>query len=263
MVSATDEWIRHYRNIDVRSYAPQGGREPSINSFSQNRRILFQKVRDSIDRRLRSKSPIRIWSAGSGIDLISLKLKYVFGDRIDVTILDVSEKCIAANETIFKEAGIEARFVIGDIFQSSYMDEFDIVMNTGLLEHFETQKQEKLISIFSSSLVSGGSYMTLTPYRGGKLYFYSIRKRAQKGYSTMPETPVQTLKGFDSAGFRIVEEYPTCAIDQLGCLRMPYPRLGFLVWPLLLVAYRLESIAEPVMMKLVGGYLLFDHFVKE
>lgn len=263
MVSATDEWIRRYRGIDSKSYALLGRTEPSVNSFSMYKRVLFRKVRESIERRLRSRSPIRVWSAGSGIDLISLKLKYVFGNRVDITILDVSEECIAANEVMFKEAGMAARFVVGDILQSSYVDEFDIVMNTGLLEHFETREQEELISIFSKSLVSGGSYMTLTPYRGGRLYAYYIRKGAQKGHWTIPETPVHTLKGLGSVGFGIVEEYPTCAIDQLGLVRIAYPKLGLLGWPLERIVYRLESLVEPVMMKLVDGYCLFDHFVKE
>lgn len=228
----------------------------------QYQRVMLKGVGAEIEKALQRKSKVRVWSAGSGIDLISVILKTTFGDKVELTVLDVSEDCVAANRQLFAQAGLVAEIVVGDIFESRYADAFDVVMNTGLLEHFERKDQEKILSAISRSLVKGGSYVTLTPYSGGRLYAHSLRKAESRGALSWPEQPIATLKDLDCAGLTLVEEYPVCAIDQLATVSFGYPSLGLLLQKVGRVADRYESVAEPVLMRLIGGYCLLDRFLK-
>lgn len=259
--AATEAWKEYYKasrraEVDLASGCLQKRR------LMQYQRVMLEHVGGEIERALQRKGRVRVWSAGSGIDLISLILKTNYGDKVEITISDASEECIAANRQLFAQAGLAAEIVVGDIFESGYSDVFDVVMNTGLLEHFERKDQERILSVISKSLVKGGSFVTLTPYSGARLYTRSIKKAQSRGTLSWPETPISTLKDLDCAGLTLVEEYPVCAIDQLATIGFGYPWLGFVLGKVGRLASRCESVAEPVLMKLIGGYCLLDRFQK-
>ncbi|HEX9907277.1 MAG TPA: class I SAM-dependent methyltransferase [Thermoplasmata archaeon] len=216
-----------------------------------------------IRKTLQRKSRARIWSAGSGIDLVSLRLKSVFGDKVETTLLDASEDCVAINRKLFSENGLQAEIVVGDIFESQHASAFDVVMNTGLLEHFERVDQERILSLVSRSLVVGGSYVTLTPYSGARLYSHCLRRARSKKMLSWPETPVTTLRGLDWADLVLAEEYPVCAIDQLASVGLAYPSLGVFSEHARRFALKHESTVEPALTKLIGGYCLCDIFSRK
>jgi hypothetical protein len=135
-------------------------------------------------------------------------------------------------------------------------------MNTGLLEHFSKADQEGILAVISKSLAVGGSYLTLTPYSGGRLYTYSLGRAKSKGTLSWPEMPVTTLRGLDHADMTLVEEYPVCATDQLAMVNLANPALATVLGAVRTVADRFERVGEPVLMKLIGGYCLFDRFTR-
>jgi len=140
-----------------------------------------------------------LWSAGSGIDHVSLKLKAIYGDSIEVSIFDISEDCISANRRAFEEDGLQADFEVGDLFKASYFGEFDVVFNTGLLEHFQIEDHQVLLRIFSDSLRPGGQYATYVPYAGGRLYNHCMERMKASGvWEFGPETPIATFRDLQS-----------------------------------------------------------------
>lgn len=255
---AIDAWLRFYEDPKhmPRFLSPSG-------RLSQYNEFLFQRIVKELAPRLRPGNPVRLWSAGSGIDYVSLKLKAIYGDSIEITIFDVSEDCISANRRAFEENGLRADIVVGDLFKASYFREFDMVFNTGLLEHFQKDRQEVLLRIFSDSLRSGGEYVTYVPYAGGRLYNHCMERMKAKGvWQVGPETPMATFRDLQSGDLILVEEFPLDALYQLTFLRPAYPLLGFVLLPATSILMKFPGVFERMFMRLFGGYGLYARFEK-
>jgi len=255
---AIDAWLRFYEDPKnmPKSSSPSG-------RLSQYNESFFQRIVKELTPKLRPGNLVRLWSAGSGIDYVSLKLKATYGDLIEITIFDVSEECITANTQAFEENGLRANFVIGDLFKASYFREFDMVFNTGLLEHFQKDRQEVLLRIFSDSLRSGGEYVTYVPYAGGRLYNHCMERMKAKGvWQVGPETPMATFRDLQSGDLILVEEFPLDALYQLTFLRPAYPLLGFVLLPATSILMKFPGVFERMFMRLFGGYGLYARFEK-
>lgn len=237
-------------------------KELGVRRLMQYQRKLLETVRNEILQVLLQKKEVELWSAGSGIDVVSLMLKQEFQDQIKVTVFDISDECIAQNEKLFNSYGLSAAFAVGDILDSRYDGQFDIVMNTGLLEHFGKADQERILQVISRSLVTGGSYVTLTPFAGGRLYLYFLRKAQSKGALDWPEEPIATLRDMNIEGLTLVDEYPVGAIDQLALVGFALPALAVLLEPVRMLANRHEAVAEPILQRFFGAYCLFNRFVR-
>ena len=255
--TAIKAWVLYY---DKRR--SKNNKVSEIGPFAAYQNIIIKEALNEFRKRSSSKS-IEVWSAGSGIDLISLHLKRELGESISITIQDISEKCISENRKIFKENGMEAKFLVEDIFDSKFVEKFDIVFNTGLLEHFDKKNQERLLDIFSRSLKEGGVYLTSTPSLQGKVYNHCMKK--MKGINIWPygpENPVMSLQGLNVLDLRLETECPVGALDQISFVEKAYPILGIITIPVLSIARRLQGIVEPTLIKIIGGYCIFDKFVK-
>ncbi|MDC0563917.1 methyltransferase domain-containing protein [Alphaproteobacteria bacterium] len=76
----------------------------------------------------------------------------------DCTLLDLSESAIALAEKAFLNAGLQARFDIGNCLDLPYQDNtFDAVFSIGLLEHFDDI--QKVLSEQYRILKSGGKFL--------------------------------------------------------------------------------------------------------
>jgi len=222
---------------------------------------FLQRVCQEVNSRIKRGTPIQVWSAGSGIDPVSMRLKEIYRDKIELTILDVSPECINMNKAAFERRGLYADFVVGNLFEAKYERSFDIVINTGLLEHFSKQGQIDLLRIFSISLKPGGSYMTYVPFAGGRLYNYCMKRAIRRrNWEFGPEVPIETFREVRIEGFVLVEECPLDALWQLTFLGRAFPILGALIWPVIKVVTRFSSVFEPLFFKLIGGYGLFAVF---
>jgi len=226
-------------------------------------RFLFERLSGEVRARSRSAKQVRVWDAGAGVDLVPYKLKETFGETISLTISDISEICIQANKRSFDKAGLKADFVVGDLFNASFVEEFDIVMNTGLLEHFSRGQQEELLRVISRSLRPGGVFMTLVPSAGGKLYVHCMRRMTEKGkWEHEDEHPVTTFKGLEMGDLELVEEVSVGAVDQFASFRVAYPLMSSLAAPAIAL-FEVLPAAEPLLERVIGGYCLFARFVKK
>jgi len=253
---AIKAWLLLYKNSEYE--LPNEFLFEELSSYNKS---FLQRVCHEVDSRVKCGIPIRIWSAGSGIDPVSMKLKEIFRDKIELTILDVSPECIHMNEAAFEKRGLHADFVVGNLFEAKYEQRFDIVMNTGLLEHFSTHGQTDLLRIFSNSLKPGGVYLTYVPYAGGRLYKYCMERMIRIGnWKVGPEVPIETFREMNIEGLVLVEEYPLDALYQLAFLRGAFPILGILTLPVVMVITRLPSVFELPFLRLISGYGLFAEF---
>jgi hypothetical protein len=99
---ATEGWKEYYRDPTRLPDLTTPGKLRT-SQLMQYQRVLLRTVSEETEKTLQRKSKVRVWSAGSGIDMVSLMLKRAFGDRIDLTISDISEECMAANRRLFME----------------------------------------------------------------------------------------------------------------------------------------------------------------
>jgi len=254
--NATESWLQFYRSHDNQSanISPFS----KLNSYNKS---FFELVSKEIYLRREHNEKVRIWSAGSGIDPVSLKLKEIYKDDIELTIFDVSRECIRENKIAFERHHLSANFVIDDLFNSNYLNEFDIVMNTGLLEHFSNDQQKSLMEIFSKSLRSSGIYVTYVPYSRGKLYVHCMERMKKKGtWELGREIPITTFKEMRINELMLVEEYSLDALYQLSFIRPAHPFLGSIVYPMILFLMNFPSIFEPIFLKIINGYGLFALF---
>ncbi|MBE3137868.1 MAG: class I SAM-dependent methyltransferase, partial [Thermoplasmata archaeon] len=174
---------------------------------------------------------------------------------------DISPECIHVNKAAFEKRGLHADFVVGNLFDAKCEQRFDIVMHTGLLEHFSIQGQADLLRIFSNSLKPGGVYMTYVPYAGGRLYRYCMERTMRIGnWKVGPEVPIETFREMEINGLELVEEYPLDALYQLAFLRGAFPILGTLTLPVVMIITRHPSVFEQLFFKLISGYGLFAEF---
>jgi ubiquinone/menaquinone biosynthesis C-methylase UbiE len=83
---------------------------------------------------------------------------YFADDGWDCTLLDLSEVAISRAREAFSEAGLTARFDIGNCLALPYKnDSFDLVFSIGLLEHFEDI--DHLIAEQTRVLAPGGMFI--------------------------------------------------------------------------------------------------------
>lgn len=195
------------------------------------------------------------------MDRISLELKIAHGDALQLTIQDISEECIELNRKLFNGAGAEAEFIVGDLFESKLTGRFDIVMNSGLLEHFDQHEQEQLLAIFLKSLKPGGVYVTLVPNQGARMFNFVHSKSVERGsWPFGPERPLKTLSGLRCPGLVLEDEVQVGALDQFALIGLSYPVIGQFMRPVLSLGRRMPLSVDRALVKLMGGYCLLDRF---
>lgn len=91
----------------------------------------------------------RILEAGCGSGRHSLELsKLAFSD---LTLLDFSTKAVECASAVFKHFDAAAHFEVGDVFAgSTRKPEFDLVFNSGVLEHYSFDDQAKFLAGMAS-----------------------------------------------------------------------------------------------------------------
>lgn len=256
----SDFWLRYYDRRESKLKSPR-----EYGSLTSYNRYMLEQLRREVSLRKTKGPPVRIWSAGAGIDPVSLNLKAEFGASVDLTLVDISRQCVAANRRMFKERGLDAEFIVGDLFDMCFENTFDIVMNTGLLEHFDKDERRALLKRFSESLVEGGFYFTMVPFSGARIYRFCMRRMREMGtWELGPETPMSTLSDIDPDGSLVlVSEYPVDAAFQLSFIKPAFPSLGSIILPFVLLVTDMQSVFEPVLRRVIGGYALYGVFAKK
>ena len=256
---SSEDWIGYYRDHADFSRLRESAGRLILNSF-QN--VIQKEISTIVNTMLKKKRKISIISLGSGIDLIAYHLKKEFQDKIELNIFDISEECVSQNRRLFKDI---FTYTVGDIFTHEFGSrQYDIVYNTGLLEHFPVPEQEIIISRIFSLLVRPGYYVTLNPHTGGKLYInYMRRSKNNKRWEYGDEIPIKSLDSFSTDSFPLIEEYPCCSLAQLSFLRR-INIFGFILLSPIILFNRLfySKIIDKFFGKFLGYYVILSIFRK-
>jgi 2-polyprenyl-3-methyl-5-hydroxy-6-metoxy-1,4-benzoquinol methylase len=99
------------------------------------------EVYDEIARAMASLVPPGAWvlEAACGSGRHSVELARHVNCRLH--LLDFSPAAIACAQRVFAHRGVDARFTVGDAFAAAGADRFDLVFNSGVLEHYEQALQ--------------------------------------------------------------------------------------------------------------------------
>lgn len=92
--------------------------------------------------------------AGTGLELIHLFEKY---PDVSVTVIDVSESML--EELKKREFADKVTCLCGDFFELSFGDEYDAVISTSALHHFNEEDKSKLYKKVLDCLKKGGEFI--------------------------------------------------------------------------------------------------------
>ncbi|GAB4136336.1 MAG: hypothetical protein Fur0037_00760 [Planctomycetota bacterium] len=143
----------------------------------------------------------RTLEAGSGDGWQSLALAR--NGKFDVALLDFSEEALNHARRRFAEEGVEAAFLLGDASEPG-PEEFDLVFNAGVLEHFGFDEQVAMLKAMSSR--SRQWVLAIVPNR--RCYWYWIWRIQAAAGGDWPfgkEMPSSDLSGaFRAAGLQVM-----------------------------------------------------------
>ena len=258
-IDSSKNWMYYYKNkSNIKGLKSFGYKINKIllNSFQK---IIIKEIANKIKKILKEKNKVYILSAGSGIDFIAYHLKKKFKNKLEIKVLDISQECILENKKIF---GNLFNYITNDIFTYKPEKKFDIIYNTGLLEHFSKNKQKKIILNIDSSLNPKGYYITLNPYEGGKLYIKYMNAAKRKGtWEFGEEIPIKTLKDYQNKDFKLIKEYSCCSLIQLSFLKYGN-KLKFILLLPIIVFFRFVYLKpiEDISKKYIGDYSIISIF---
>lgn len=235
--------------------------------LSKYRKILLKELKKELSENF-GKDNIRILNAGCGIDPIPLYL--MNHSNTEFYLLDISKDCLDINKRFFvnklsKEDLKKINFVEGDILKLEFPDGyFDIIYNTGVLEHFNEREKLKIASEFARTLKKGGILLTLNPSKKSKFYTYMktyLEKIDEWGYG--PEYPITSLENIIKETFKDYEITESNMDFQDSCYflrRHKNLMIRSAGTILFLLAY--IPIFEILFKKIFGGYILLSRVHK-
>ncbi|MGA9116845.1 MAG: class I SAM-dependent methyltransferase [Bacteroidota bacterium] len=190
---------------------------------------------------------------GSGIGEISI---HMAREGAKVVLLDISPDALELSRRFFRERGLQAEFVLGDIFRMPFPENrFDIVWNAGVVEHFRPEDQVSALREFARVAKPGGLVITFNPNARARLYRWGKRVGEERGtWEFGEEYPVESMDAAASASGLVLErEFSIFFERSISFLRYVSP----LVFRLVKAAYVLSGgNRNPLWQRLLGGYLL-------
>jgi SAM-dependent methyltransferase len=197
----------------------------------------------------------RILEAGAGSGRISLRMA---AEGADVTLLDYSDKALELCRNLFERRQMTASYVNADLTGALPFgnDSFDIIWNSGVMEHFSHAEQ---VAMFERFRPLCRELHTFVPYKGS--IFYRLGKWAAEKAGSWRygmEIPIGSMKPvFENAGFQMEREYPVAHLTSLDFLA--FAPGGAEMRNLLDAFLRsLDSEERSYILEQAGGYLLYS-----
>ena len=151
--------------------------------YDQKNRSLFSKIEEfaintyfsnAFTKVILSAAEIKtgnIFEPGSGGGMACAK----FAQKgFDITSMDLSQNALKKGIDLFKSLSLNAKFTLGDLFHMPIKDEqFDIVFNQGVMEHFRLAKMDAPAGVkeMMRVLKKDGTLVILVPAYFSPLYF--------------------------------------------------------------------------------------------
>ncbi|NQY99295.1 MAG: methyltransferase domain-containing protein [Bdellovibrionales bacterium] len=190
--TVADTWQEHWKNSDMAPDSSRQGRFlrwyiSKFGGFAINRLVLTV-----LEKQLGSPKGKSILDAGCGTGLNSLPLA---ARGAEVTLLDIAPEALNIAETYYQELELKANYVSGSIFEMPFEDgEFDLVWNTGVIEHFEPRERKQAVSEMLRVMKPGGFMITFNPNASAPVYQRAKAKAEARGtWDVGFELPIETL----------------------------------------------------------------------
>ena len=116
------------------------------------------------DYNFRGKKVIEM-GCGTGINTILMAKR---GAR--VTFLDFTRDALDIVRKNMEETGVDGELVLGDILDSDFRDEFDIVHSEGVIEHFTGPARQRVVDVHARAARRGGRVLIIVPQMGSLMY---------------------------------------------------------------------------------------------
>ena len=204
---------------------------------------IFRLIRDEIPD-IAGKRCIEV---GSGSGRISAALAAA---GASVTLLDNSPAALALSAKIFREGGLRGHFCRASAFTMPFRDaSFDVVWNTGVLEHFLVDDQLAMLGEMVRLLQPEGTLLTFNPSHEGRIY--RTGKALLTTIGRWPygrEIPIKTLRGHcERLGVHLEREFnASFDLQFYYFLRFGLPLKNF---------FRSRPGLNARLGRLLGGYL--------
>lgn len=221
--------------------------EEQLKNWEEMGNLIFP----SIEKEIGEIGNKYILEAGCGTGLVSLWLAQKNGK---IFLLDNSKPALYVNKKIQQKIKTNATSICASILKIPLKkDSFDIVWNGGVLEHFSSTEQEKIIAEMSRVCKLGGKLIILVPYahaflyRIGK-YFAEKHKLWEYGY----EKPFISLKSLlTKNGLIVLKEYNIAYETTIGYITY-LPINSFLKKLLTKILLKAKTLLKHVL----NGYLI-------
>ncbi|WP_394823989.1 methyltransferase domain-containing protein [Pendulispora albinea] len=203
----TTAWKEHWEKSDVRPDASWKGSllrryVARFGGFSSNRYILHNVLLKHLND-VRGKSVLDA-GAGTGLNSLPLSLR-----GADVTLLDIAPRALEIASTYYAELGLTARCVPGSIFEMPFPDRsFDIVWNTGVIEHFEPVDRRRALHEMLRVMKPSGVLLTVNPNANARIYRFAKERAERSGtWDVGVEYPIAGLApDVDHQKYELLEE---------------------------------------------------------
>lgn len=210
-----------------------------------------------------------ILSAGAGQDIICFNLQKEFKNQIEITVLDISKDVLDWNKKIFKKHCLNAKFVEADIFKMPFRENsFDLVFNTGVLEHFKNKEQINIAKEILRVLKPSGRFITANPSDSGKIYKWGMKMAKEKEiWPFGREIPIKSLDFLRQEIQEIdsIKEYHKDFLTQLSFLNYANPIFRQITLPIKLLS-KLPYVSQSydlLFSRIFGTYLIISIIKKK
>lgn len=236
---------------------------PNLSAFQSQ---IFDIIKDLV----RNEGCRTILCAGCGFDVVAAHLQRAFDGRLEITLLDISSRCLDMNKKLFENNEIRLNAVIeGSVFDMPFENQsFDLVYNTGLMEHFTEDDQISMVSEIIRVINNGGFYVSANPSDRGMIYKYGMRVAQRKGtWEYGVEIPIKSLQ-FTKKYVREISSITEVERDFVGQLNFlnyvsRFARHLFLPFHRLNRVRAARTFMDKTLGKLFGTYLLISTFRKK
>ena len=96
---------------------------------------------------------------GSGIGITS----FLLSNEIECTLLDFDRGILEKAEQLFAKHGKKATFVERDMFDLAIDRHYDVVFNSGVIEHYNVKERTTLIKEYAKIMAKNGSLIIAVP----------------------------------------------------------------------------------------------------
>ncbi|MDW8026617.1 MAG: class I SAM-dependent methyltransferase [Armatimonadota bacterium] len=205
-------------------------------------------------KRVLPRTDLKILEAGSGTGRVSIRLAL---EGAKVVLMDFSINALQISEGFARKLGVQVHPIVGSIFAIPFKDKsFDVVWNSGVLEHYSEEMQRKALAEMIRVCKIGGLVISIVPY------YYAIFYRCAKRYLELrgkwkfgTEKPIKTLRHFLPTNTSLVCEFDAghdlhlnwlCSFDFLPrIIRRPESSPYLYKWLIKRIrGYLLVSVAE-------------------